>query len=113
MKRADGSVLLQQCDVANTALSRMIGLLGRASLNAGEGILIRPCNSVQTFFMRFPIDVIFLSRQNIVVDCVTELKPWRITMPRFSATSVLEVSAGLVKTLGIRKGDAIVMGKVK
>ncbi|TML60208.1 MAG: DUF192 domain-containing protein, partial [Actinobacteria bacterium] len=55
----------------------MKGLLGRTSLPDGEGLLLKPCGSVHTFFMRFPIDVVFLDRELSVVAVSAEVAPWR------------------------------------
>lgn len=83
----------------------MKGLLGRNSLGRGEGLWIRPTNSVHTCFMRFPIDVVFLSREMKVLKVYERLAPWRFTSIVFRAHSVLELAAGDVCLAGIRVGD--------
>jgi len=106
-RKADGLLISDNCTIADTAINRMIGLLNRKSLQDGEGLFIRPCNSIHTFFMRFSIDVLFLSKENKVVAQVKELHPWRITLPRFSAVNVLELSSGAIEKLGINNGDEL------
>ena len=69
-----GEVVVERCLVADRPWPRMRGLLGRASLPAGEGLLLRPAGSVHTFFMRFPIDVVFLDRELEVVGVAAELR---------------------------------------
>ena len=104
--RADGRVVCERCLVATTPWARMRGLLGRDELPRGEGILLRPAGSVHTFFMRFPIDVVFLDRENRVVDVERELVPWR-TAKRRGAKAVLELSAGEADRVGLTAGAVL------
>jgi len=76
-RRADGSVACPRCRVADRPLARLRGLLGRAALEPGEGLLITPTGSVHTCFMRFPIDVVFLDRDGAVLGVRADLRPWR------------------------------------
>ena len=85
----------------------MRGLLGRRSLPGGEGILLRPAGSIHTFFMRFPIDAVFLDRELVVVGIETDLAPWRAAA-RKRAYAVLELAAGECDRRGLREGDALV-----
>ena len=89
-------VLATQVEMATNFFSRAKGLLGRSSLAPEQGLLIRPCNSIHTFFMRFPIDVIFLNRGNEVVKVVRNLPAGRITLPNWSTYQVLELAAHVV-----------------
>jgi uncharacterized membrane protein (UPF0127 family) len=104
--RGDGSTVCERCVVANTMLPRMRGLLGRRSLPAGEGLLIRPAPSVHTFFMRFPIDVVFLSRAGEVLKVSADVGPWRARSCR-GAYAVLELAAGEAERRGVTVGDHI------
>jgi uncharacterized protein len=106
LRRNDGSVVCERCFVAERALSRMKGLLGRRDLPAGEGILIKPANSIHMFFMRFAIDAIFLDRDNTVVKVVSDLKPWRTAGAR-RTRSVIELAAGEIRRRGVSVGDHI------
>ena len=72
----------------------------------GEGLLIRPSFSIHTFFMRFPIDAVFLDRSGSVVDVVGRLKPWRAAT-RLRARAVLELAAGEAERLGLRFGERL------
>ena len=100
----DGRVVAGQCLVAATALSRARGLLGRKSLNPGEGLFLKPALSIHTFFMRFPIDAVFVGRDGVVVGVVAGLRPWRAAT-RFRARAVLELAAGDAARLDLRVGD--------
>ena len=70
-----GSVVCERAVIADQPLRRMRGLLGRRSLPAGDGLLLRPAPSVHTAFMRFPIDVVFLDRDLQVLKVVEALRP--------------------------------------
>jgi uncharacterized protein len=85
---------------------RMKGLLGRSELPAGEGVLIRPAPSVHTFFMRFAIDVVFLSRDGEVLKVAHDVKPWRARSCR-RAHAVLELAAGEARRRGVEVGDRL------
>jgi uncharacterized membrane protein (UPF0127 family) len=106
LRRNDGSVVCERCYIADRSLARMKGLLGRKELPAGEGILIRPANSIHMFFMRFAIDAIFLDRDDTVVKVVSNLKPWRTSGARRSR-SVIELAAGEAERRGVTVGDRI------
>jgi uncharacterized protein len=104
-----GDVLVERCFVADKPWSRMRGLLGRSALPVGEGLLLKPAGSVHTFFMRFPIDVVFLDRELSVVDVAAELRPWR-TARRKGAKAALELPAGEAARRGIGVGSALRLG---
>ena len=101
-----GAVACERCIVADTSLTRMRGLLGRSALPREEGILLRPASSVHTWFMRFPIDVVFLDRELAVLRVVPRLGPWR-AVARRRAAAVLELAAGESERRGIRPGDRL------
>lgn len=92
---------------ANSLLARLKGLLGRSSLPPGEALLIKPCNGIHTFGMRFAIDVLFLDRENRVVAVTKELKPNRLTRLYLHAASVLELPAGTVEATATAIGNQI------
>lgn len=102
----DGAVVCGRCDVADRALPRMRGLLGRAGLAPEEGMLISPAPSVHTFFMRFPIDVVFLDRERRVVGISHSVGPWRMAGAR-GAVAALELAAGTAARHQLQKGDLL------
>jgi uncharacterized membrane protein (UPF0127 family) len=104
--RPDGTVACERCTVAHRMWPRMRGLLGRRGLDSGEGLLIRPAPSIHTFFMRFPIDVVFLSRQGEVLKVAERVRPWRARSCRHSY-AVLELAAGEAGRRGIAVGDRL------
>ena len=99
-------VVCERCVLADRPLARMRGLLGRSGLAHEEGILLRPASSVHTWFMRFPIDVVFLDRDLAVLRVVPRLGPWRWAGRR-RATAVLELAAGESERRGIEVGQRL------
>ncbi len=96
-----------QVRVATSMWSRFWGLMGRRSLPDGEALWLRPCTSVHMFFMRFPIDVVFLDRENRVVKVIAAIKPWRAAMGGRGAHSALELNAGAAEAAGVEVGDTL------
>ena len=86
----------------------MKGLLGRRGLESGEGLLLRPTGSVHTFFMRFPIDVVFLARDGEVLKVAQAVPPWRMAGAR-RAKAALELAAGEAERRGIQTGARLDM----
>jgi len=109
LRREDGSVVCERCVLADTALARMRGLLGRRELPSGEGILLKPASSVHMAFMRFPIDAVFLDRDLRVVKIASDLRPWRASGSR-GAKAVLEIRAGEAQRRGLKAGDRLIAG---
>src|SRR5262249_6967966 len=105
----NGRVVCERCVLADTALARMRGLLGRRELPSGEGILLKPASSVHMAFMRFAIDAVFLDRDLRVVKVTADLKPWRAAGSR-GAKAVLEIPAGEAERRGLNVGDRLVAG---
>ena len=66
--------------VAATALARMRGLLARPPLRRGQGMLIKPCNMIHTVGMGYPIDVVFLRRDGLVLKVAHQVM--RLALPR-------------------------------
>jgi uncharacterized protein len=108
IRTAEGKVVCERCEVAESAFARMRGLLGRTGLEPGTGMLINPAPSVMTFFMRFPIDVVFLDRDRKVVGIRQQLGPWRVAGAR-QAVAALELPAGAVAEAGLEEGDVLVL----
>lgn len=90
----------------DTMAERMRGLLGRAPLSADAGLWISPCNSIHMFFMAYAIDVLYLDKQQRVCRSQISLKPWRASFC-LTASSVIELAAGTIASLGVEPGDYI------
>jgi uncharacterized protein len=98
-----GAAVCERCAVADRPWSRMRGLLGRSELQPGEGILLRPCSSVHTMFMRFPIDVVFCDRELKVLSVAPAMRPWRAAGKRGAKVTV-ELAAGEAAKRGVDAG---------
>ena len=94
------------CVVASRAIDRMRGLLGRKSLDPSEGLLITHTSSVHTFFMAFPIDVVFLDRALRVLAIAPDVPRSRVRW-RPGARFVLELAAGAAAAAGLQKGSEL------
>jgi uncharacterized protein len=101
-----GSVIALVTDVADTSAKRRKGLLGRDCLPEGHALWIVPCESVHTFFMRFPIDVVYLDRRHKVRKACRSISPWRLSMCVL-AHSVLELPAGVIDRTRTQPGDQL------
>lgn len=99
--------LHMKIDHANTFWTRLKGLQFQRKPIVEEGLLITKCNSIHMFFMRFPIDVVFLNQSNEVVKVVPHLKPWSIVPPVAAAHSTLELPLGTIVNRNISVGDTI------
>jgi uncharacterized protein len=107
--RTSGKELARNLSVAATAISRMKGLLDRQALPWGEGLLIRPCKGVHTFLMKFPIDVVFLDKNNRIIETVENLQPHRMTKVLWSSMSVIELPAGTMLASESVVGNEVVI----
>jgi uncharacterized membrane protein (UPF0127 family) len=92
---------------AKTIWTRLKGLLGRPALAPDQGLWIVPCNSIHMFFMKFPIDAVFLDRKRSVVRIYPSIRPWRCTTIVRGAHSCLELAAGRAAEAGLQVGDVL------
>jgi uncharacterized protein len=93
--------------VADNPWTRLKGLIGVRHLEEGDGLLIKPCNSVHCMFMSIPIDVLYLDEKDQVVGFDANLKPWRIGRIYHQSRSVLELPAGALTRTGTTVGDRL------
>lgn len=98
-----GEVVCERCLVAKTPWRRMRGLIGRAELPRGEGILLKPCGSIHTFFMRFPIDVVFCDRELRVLAVAANVPRRRLRAQRRSRVAI-ELAAGEAARRQVKPG---------
>jgi uncharacterized protein len=98
--------LADKLEVAGSGPKRSKGLLGREGLGPGEGLWIIPCEAVHTFFMRFPIDLVYLDRKHRVKKTSANVPAWRFS-GCLSAHSVLELPAGTIQKTNTERGDVL------
>lgn len=101
-----GRVVCERPEVASSLVTRVRGLLGRKGLEPGQGLLIMRTGSIHTFFMRFPIDAVFLGRDLSVRKVVPAIAPFRMAWS-LGAKSVLELAAGEAERVSIVKGSRL------
>jgi uncharacterized protein len=100
-------VIADRVAVAATRAARAVGLLSRTGLEPGEALWIVPSRGVHTCGMKFAIDVIALDETGTVIDCVSNLKPWRLRLPRRGTAGVLELPAGTLQASGTAVGHHV------
>ena len=101
--------LATRAEVADSFVRRGIGLIGRADWSRSDGLVIRPCRSIHTFFMRLPIDVVHVGGDGTVCHVVPTLRPWRPGPIVLRSQCVIELPAGTVERTGTQVGDLLVV----
>jgi uncharacterized membrane protein (UPF0127 family) len=104
-----GAPLFSGGFLATAWRDRLVGLMGRRSLGPDEGLVIRPCESIHTLWMRFPIDVVFLDAGGTVVAVFPRVRPFRLRFGGGWAHAVVEGPLGMIERSGTRTGDRIVL----
>ena len=104
-----GTTLATRCRVASSAVDRTIGLLRTPEVAPGEGLLIERSPSIHLFFMRYPIDAVFVDRSARVTRVVGTLRPWRVVLWARGARDCIELRAGTADATGTRPGDQLVL----
>jgi uncharacterized protein len=102
-----GSVLVARGRVANTIWTRFVGLMGARRLEAGDGLAIIPCSSVHCFFMKIPIDVVYVNKGDQVVALDPDLKPWRLGSINRGVRYVIELPVGTIEKTETTVGDRL------
>ncbi len=105
------TVLAQAADVADTSAKRRTGLLKHERLEPGDGLWIVPCESVHTFFMKFPIDLVYLDKGKKVKKVRHAVPAWRMSAC-LTAHSILELPAGIAAETGTVAGDELAFDKL-
>lgn len=102
----DNLIICKNLKEAKKTIDRMIGLMFKEPMKDHDGLLIKPCNSIHTFFMKYSLDVVFLSKKLEVVAIYKNIKPWRMTRIIFKASQCLEMKNGTL-TDDLRIGDKL------
>lgn len=103
----DGKIVIEKCGIATGFFSRFLGLMCKKRLSKKEAIYFPNCNSVHTFFMRFPIDVVFVDDKLRIQKIKESVKPWRLILPHKNIYGVIEIKAMTAKEVGIEIGKEI------
>lgn len=102
-RKSDGLCIAERVREASGMFARLKGLLGESHLNSSEGILLTPCNSVHTWFMKFAIDVVYVAKDLRVLKIHRDMRPWKLDFPVWGARAALEVASGGAQAL--KEGD--------
>lgn len=94
--------------VAGTSTSRAKGLLGRDSLASGEGLLFKNCSSLHTFFMRFPIDIIFADKNGRVLKIAESVGPFRLVAAPLRSHYAIELPVGAIAESATKVGHHLI-----
>jgi uncharacterized protein len=104
---SSGTLVGDRVLVARSARDRMVGLLRTSGLGPGEGLWIERSPSIHMFFMRFPIDAVFVSAEGRVTKVVPNLQPWRVVWWARGARDCLELPAGAAAKSNTHIGDQL------
>jgi uncharacterized membrane protein (UPF0127 family) len=103
--RYKNQMIVSKTKIADTFWSRFTGYMFRSSPHV-PAILFKPAISIHTFFMRFPLDVVFMDHQFKVIKIYQNLRPWRHTWFYFNSTNTLELPTGILPS-EIKEGDSL------
>lgn len=101
----NGAVLADNVEVASNFKKRFKGLIGASTLNQGEALILFPCNCIHTFFMRFPIDVLFINKESAILYAFENMKPFRFSPIIRTSYMVVELPAGRLSSTGTATGN--------
>ena len=105
----NNAVLADRVRVADTFYKRLVGLLNRKSLGKGEALILKPCSSIHTLFMRFSIDVLFLDKNNKVIGLLSVFRPFRFSPIYPGSRLTIELPGNTLKITQTQLGDTIVI----
>lgn len=107
VNKTKNTLLAKDAVMAERLSKRTKGLLDRTSYKGGEALIIKPCKSVHTWFMAFPIDVLFVDEENKVIRAISDLRPFRISPLVFKSACVIELPAGTIKLTNTTESDLL------
>jgi len=102
-----GTVVADRCRVAGSMRERILGLHLLPRLEPGEGLILPGATTIDTTFMSYPIDLVFLDRSNRVTRVVHDMRPWRMVLSGGGGRDCLELPAGAAALSGTEHGDQI------
>ena len=100
-------IIAEQAKLASSLGQRLKGLLGCNSLSDNEAMILKPCNSIHTFFMRFPIDVLFLDRNMRIIRVIENMQPFRMCHIVWGSKLTIELPAGKISQTNTQLSDTI------
>jgi uncharacterized membrane protein (UPF0127 family) len=106
----NSATLIPNLKIADSFYQRAKGLLGTKQIADNEALWITSGNSIHTFFMNYAIDCVFVDRKLVVKAVLKDIRPWRLTLPVFTASSVIEMKSGKATEINIQPGDQLHVG---
>src|SRR6266568_5113071 len=107
-----GTVIAERCRVAQGAIQTILGLHIVPRLQPSEGLLLPGATTIDTTFMRYPIDLVFMDQSRRVTRTVSRLKPWRFAMWNPGARDCLELPAGALDATATAIGDQLAIEEI-
>ena len=108
----DNSCIVPKVSLTETMLERMKGLLWTDTLSENTALIIKPCSSVHTLSMNYPIDLAYLDKYWVIIKTIENIKPWRFSAsPR--ASMVVELAAGSISRLSLQPGQKLIWQNAK
>jgi uncharacterized membrane protein (UPF0127 family) len=105
-----GTTVAERCRVAGSMRERIFGLHLLPRLEVGEGLLLPGATTIDTTFMSYPIDLVFLDRSNRVTRVVHDMRPWRMVLGGSGGRDCLELPSGAARASGTEAGDQLELG---
>lgn len=111
--KKEGLIVIRNADIASGFFERLRGLMFAQSIPDNYGLVIRPCDQIHMFHMKFPLDVIYLSADGTVLRVDENMRPWSVGKRVGKAAGVIEVNAGICARNGIAVGDVLTVETVQ
>lgn len=107
IQKNGNKLIASQVIKARTLRQRIQGLIGHSGLESQEVFWISSCPSIHTFFMKFPIDVIFTDRDFKITSLFENVSSGRILFGGFKSQNVFEMKSGQIQSHDLKKGDSL------
>jgi len=101
------TVIVSELAVADNFFKRFMGLMGKNDLPQGKGLMIKPCNSIHMFFMKIPLDILFVDRDNKIIHIIKDIKPWKVSKIVPGAVSAIELPIGTIDSSNTEVSDFV------
>ena len=104
--KSNRRTVAEKAILADSFFKRLKGLMFEKKMDGHDALIIKPCNSIHTFFMNYSIDVIFLNQKLKIIKIKRKMQPWKISPVYFSATQVIELEGGRIDNR-LKEGDEL------
>jgi len=94
INQRNGDIIADRVEIADSFFTRLVGLMGRRGMQGNNALVLNPCSSIHTFFMRFSIDAVFIDGQGEVIHLIPEMPTYEISPVVKKAKMVIELPGG-------------------